>query len=94
MPLSAFVQLQWLIWPLLALFGVLGVVAVVSPRHFEKLATRSSKWVDTSQLATALDKTVDVDQHVLRHGRLFGLLVLLASLVLAYCYYGVLLWAH
>ena len=88
MPLSAFAQLQWLFWPLLALFGVLGMVAVVSPRHFERLAMRSSKWVDTSQIAAALDKSVDVDQHVLRHGRLFGLAVLVASFVLAYCYYG------
>ena len=93
MPLSTFSQLQWLIWPLLALCGVLGIVALVSPRYFEKLAYRSSTWVDTSQLAAALDKTVDVDRHVLRYARLFGLAVLIASLVLAYCYYGILVFA-
>jgi hypothetical protein len=58
------------------LCGALGLMAVAAPRAFQRLAQRSSKWVDSEKLLAVLDKRVDIDAYVLRYTRLFGAAVL------------------
>jgi hypothetical protein len=80
----AFVSKQSILWGTLAFLGLIGLIAIVSPRRFEKLATRSGKWVDTNKLAEVLDKRVDIDHYVLPFSRLLGVAVILSVAVLSY----------
>ncbi len=57
-----------------------GVVAVLSPRTFEAIARYARRGVDTKRCLAWLDKEVDVDEFVLRHARLFGLVTVAAIL--------------
>jgi hypothetical protein len=82
--LAVTVNLQWFIWPLLALVGSVGLVALLSPDRFSKLSEEGSKWVDTNKLVALLDKPIDVDRHVLRYSRVFGAAVLAATALIAY----------
>ena len=84
--LGSFAELSWLVWSLLAVFGLLGLLAVLSPKSFERVSTCGSQWVHTEKLLAVLDRQYDVDGFVLRHCRLFGLLVLAAVAFLAYFY--------
>ena len=84
-------HLEWVVWAFLAVVAVLGLVALVSPRRFAALAQRGSKWIDTSRVVEAMDRRVDVDQHIIRHSRVFGVLVIVAALVLASLFYATVL---
>jgi hypothetical protein len=79
---------QAVIWTMLAGAGVLGAVAVLSPRLFMALNAMTSVWVDVDQFAKRLDRRVDVDHRVARHPRLLGALSIIAAAVLA----GLSLW--
>ena len=68
--------------------AALGVVAVISPRFFAKLATKSGRWVDSARYLAALDKKIDLDRLVLPHSRLFGALVLISVSILAFMIRG------
>lgn len=81
-------QLQWIVWPCLAVVFGLGLLATFAPSHFQTVAARGSHWVDIEKFVELLDKPIDVDRHVLRYSRSFGLLVSAAALWLAYVYWA------
>jgi hypothetical protein len=87
--IAAAVELQWIVWPALAMVLGLGLLATFAPGRFSKISARGSKWVDTDKLLQYLDKPIDVDSHVLRYSRVFGVVVSLAAVWLAYLF-----WAH
>jgi hypothetical protein len=80
----AFVSKQAVLWSTLGLLGLVGLIAIVSPRGFQKIATRSGQWVDTNKLAEVFDKRVDIDRYVLPFSRLLGVAVILSVAILGY----------
>ena len=70
--------------------GLLGMIAMVSPRLFRWLSGRSSQWIDSSRALQFLDKRVDIDHYFLRHARLFGavLVVTLAAAWIVHAFPG------
>ncbi len=52
---------QATLWTALGLFACIGVVAIISPRLFGVLATRSGRWIDTNKLFEVFDKRFDID---------------------------------
>lgn len=66
------------LWGVGGLCAVVGIVAVVSPRHFATLARFGNRWVDTSEVLSKLDRRVDVDDRVLPYSRFLGASVLVA----------------
>lgn len=76
---------EWAVWTFLALSSVVGLLAILSPRLFCRFSICGNTWIDVDQLAQKLDRQIDVDPYVLRHARLFGILVLAAVLALAAC---------
>ena len=68
----------------LVLSGILGILAMVSPKFFQALATRSTRWIDTERYLAVLDRRVDVDAYVLQHCRVLGALVMVSVSVLGY----------
>jgi len=76
------------LWSLLAISALLGLIAVISPRWFQILATQGSQWVDTNKLLACLDKRFDIDCYILPHSRLLGATVLASLAVLAIRWFG------
>jgi len=74
------------LWFALGFLGLTGLVAVVSPKRFAALATRSNTWVDTDKLFEVFDRRVDVDRIVLPFSRVLGIAVLFAVGLLALVY--------
>ena len=72
-------------WFLLASAGVVGLVALVSPKTFQRVAEIGGVWCDSSKVLARLDKPIDVDRLVLPHSRLLGAAVLAAVAILCYC---------
>ena len=70
----------------LVIAGLLGAVALVSPRVFNQLATSASKWVDASQALAFLDRRVDIDAYFLPRSRILGVAVLTSVAVLTFFY--------
>lgn len=60
---------------LLGLSGLIGMLAVVSPTAFAAVAAYGSRVVYTGA-QTRLDRWVDIDQYVIEHARIFGILVI------------------
>ena len=58
---------------------VCGLIAVVSPARFSRLAVFLGRWVETRPTLPIVDARVDVDAAVLRHSRLFGICVVAAA---------------
>jgi hypothetical protein len=85
--LAATIDVQWIVWPVLAVIFGLGVLATFAPDRFAHIATRSSRWIETEEVLKYLDKPIDVDQHVLRYSRLLGIAVILASIWLGYLFW-------
>jgi hypothetical protein len=86
-PLIALLDVQWFVWPVLAVVFGLGLLAMFAPDAFAIVAARGSKWVDTDKMLEALDKPYDVDQHVLRYSRIFGVLVAISAAWLGYVFW-------
>ncbi|MFI4875188.1 MAG: hypothetical protein ACIALR_07620 [Blastopirellula sp. JB062] len=63
------------------------MVAVVCPACFEQLASISGNWIDTDRWWAILDHRIDIDQYVLMRPRLFGSIVIAASIYLGYLLY-------
>ena len=84
---AATVDVELVVWSTFVAIGLLGLLAVLSPKTFESIASTSSRWVNTEKLVAVLDKRVDVDSVVLKHSRLFGFVVLVSVLFLAYLYW-------
>ena len=70
----------------LSLCGLLGLLALLSPQLFGRIATFGGRWIDSAKALAAFDKRVDVDQYVLRHSRILGSLVIASVSVLGYVY--------
>jgi hypothetical protein len=85
--IAVLVDIQFFVWPVLAVVLGLGLLALFAPDAFALVATRGSKWVDTERVLQALDKPIDVDHHVLRYSRIFGVLVALSALWLGYVFW-------
>ena len=73
-----------LLLALLGLSGVSGLLALLSPRHFQILAAWSARWVDGQHYLAVLDRRFDIDALVLRHCRVLGALVIFSVSVLGY----------
>jgi len=69
---------------LLGFAGLLGLLAVVSPRLFQKLAGQTDRWVDSNRALECLDRRVDIDAYVLPRSRLLGFAVIASVAVLSY----------
>ena len=66
-----------------ALAGFFGLLAIVSPKWFITLATKSNVWIDTSKFGEFIDKPIDLDTMVRRHRRAFGVSLLASAAVVA-----------
>ena len=75
--------MQMWTWVGLGVTGAAGLLAVISPRWFQRVACRSSCWIDTNKALAVFDKRVDIDSYVVPYSRLLGLAVLLAVITLA-----------
>lgn len=76
--------LDLLIPTALFLSGILGLLAIVSPRCFVRTAAACSRWVDSERLLRVFDRRIDVDHWMLPHSRALGALVVLSVLLLGY----------
>jgi hypothetical protein len=79
--------MAFIVWPLVAVVLFLGAAAIVCPDTFASVARGGGQWIDSQQILQTLDKKVDIDEHVLRYSRVFGVAVVLAVGYLAYVYY-------
>ncbi len=86
-----FTWIHMIVLPVLGMAAGMGLLALISPKRFAGIANRSSHWVDTSKIQQLLDKRIDIDRHVLRYSRVFGIAVVAASIFLGYVYYTQLL---
>ncbi len=77
-------NLQWIALPLLAAVAMLGLLALVSPKGFAQISHDSSRWVDTAKVLEKFDKPINIDEHVLRYSRVFGVAIMVACAVLSY----------
>ena len=84
--LLSHIQPVWgpICWILLASSGILGLVALLSPKTFERIAIFGSRWIDSRKIIERLDKPIDVDRHLLAHSRKFGTAVLVAVAILGF----------
>lgn len=71
-------------WILLVGAGVLRLVALVSPRTFQRVAEIGGLWLDSNKVLARLDKPIQVDKLVLPHSRLLGAAVLAAVAILGF----------
>lgn len=78
---------SWVVWPLIGSAAAMGLLALVFPDTFAVLAQRGGSWVDTEELVKKLDERIDIDQHILRYSRVFGLAVVASALFLGYVYF-------
>ena len=80
-------------WPniffsLLGLCGIVGLVAVVSPKMFARVAETGGLRVIKPKSPLLFESTIDIDQLVIRHSRQFGTVVILVVVYLALCSVG------
>ena len=71
-------------WILLASTGVIGLVALVSPKTFQRVAQIGGTWFDSGKMLAQLDKPIDLDRLVLPHSRLLGAVVLASVAILCF----------
>lgn len=69
-------------WCFLCVLGSLGLLALVSPQTFSKVAMRGGNWVDSNKYLAVLDKRIDIDQHVLPFSRVLGFSVLASAVII------------
>jgi len=85
--------------PLLVVFilasGLVGILAIISPRVFAVVTSRGNQWIDTwrffrtvdNPFFRRLDKWVDLDRFAVEHSRLTGFAMLAVAFTLAYAFY-------
>lgn len=79
-------QTLWgpLSWTLLGLAGIIGLVALLSPRTFRSFAEYGGRWLDSEKLLAQLDKRIDVDRLVLPYSRWLGAAVVAAVAIIGF----------
>ena len=82
--LLAMISKQAILLGSLALVGIVGMIAILSPQRFAKLATRSGRWVDTKKALEVFDTRVDIDHYVLPFSRLLGVAVVASVAILCW----------
>ena len=76
-----------LMWFAIITCAIVGVLALVRPTLLASANSKSSRWIDSQKLFEALDKQFHVDQFVLQHNRVFGVLSLLTAVGLLAFYF-------
>lgn len=56
-----------------------GVIAIILPRTFGKLAAFLGKWIEALPTFKTIDRRLDVDHYFLKYTRVFGACILMAS---------------
>ena len=89
--MDAFIELFRLVakplfFLILGISAIAGVIALISPRLFERTVALSSRTIDTKKILAVLDKPVDIDRYTLGHSRLLGVVVIAAVATLVYVY--------
>jgi diguanylate cyclase (GGDEF)-like protein len=69
-------------WPIiivsfLGLSGIVGLLALVSPKMFAVVAESGGMWIATPKTVAVVESPIDIDQFVIRNSRQFGALVLM-----------------
>ena len=82
------IQWQPFTWTLLAVAGIFGLMAILSPRLFSTVSAWSSTWIDIDRFAKKLDKRIDIDPGFTLHSRPLGALTVVAAVVLAGFFVG------
>lgn len=63
---------------------VIGIIVTIRPSYLKGVETRLNTWVDTAEKAQLLDRKINIlDEWVCGHPRVFGIISLLASLLIA-----------
>ncbi|MGI9427724.1 MAG: GGDEF domain-containing protein [Bythopirellula sp.] len=80
-------------WPfiflsLLGLCGLVGLLAVISPKMFALVAETGGLQISKPHNSSLFEPAINIDQYVMRHSRQFGTLVTLIVVYLALCYFG------
>lgn len=83
MYLLATTQFSAGVWCLLAVLASIGILAMISPGHFSRLAARGNSWVDTNKVLKVLDKRIDIDEAVKPFSRVLGFAVLASAILIA-----------
>ena len=87
--MSSIITLVQRIWEpcsliLLGAAGIFGLVALVSPQSFKRMAEFGGRWLDSSKITAQLDRRIDVDRLVLPHSRMLGAAVLASVAILCF----------
>lgn len=75
-----------LFFVVLGISAVAGVIALVSPRWFQRTVALTSRTIDTKKILDVLDKRIDIDDYTLSHSRLLGVVVIAAVATLIFLY--------
>ena len=79
------IGISWFMFPTA---GLLGLIAIVNPGVFLRLANHAGRWIDSEKLLKSLDRPHDIDRHVLRYPRVLGVLVMAAVTTVGLLYIG------
>jgi hypothetical protein len=66
----------------------MGLVALISPKYFARVASWSGRWIDSRKLFEVFDKRIEIDDRILPYSRILGALVLASVSVLGFCLAG------
>ena len=76
-------------WMAIIVCLVVGLLALLRPSLLATANSKSSRWIDSRKLFEFLDRQIYVDQIVLKHHKVFGVLSLLTAvgLIARNCYF-------
>lgn len=80
-------------WPIIFLFllglcGMVGLLAMVTPKMFALVAAIGGLRVIKPQKSLLFESTINIDKYVIHHSRQFGTVVSLVVVYLALCFFG------
>ncbi len=80
-------------WPIiilsfLGLSGIVGLIALVSPKLFAMVAETGGLWITPPKNSSVVESPIDIDQFVIRNSRQFGGLVLIVVTYLTLFFFG------
>lgn len=92
--MTPYVDVLQAITPPLVLISVtlcatVGLLAILRPALLESANAKSSRWIDSRKLFELLDRQVHVDQMILKHNKVFGVLSILTAIGLTVWYFNV-----